>query len=404
MIVPFSERRPARLLGRLRNERGAVTLFVALSLVVTLGVVGTALDVGHAYLARTRISRAVDAGALAAARTLRQGQAAAEAEAEAVAYANRIAPELGEIETDIQFGMNDRGENTVEFRATQQLETVFLRLLGFKDITVSAVAEAAVPPLDVVLVLDVSASLSSYGGWNELKDASRAFLSYFNDQVDKMGLVSFHLVANHEVGLRHEFQTPARQAINSLSSEGYTNIQEGLRLAREQITGPGTRERAAKVVVFFTDGRATAMRGNFGGADRAVAVNPTGNSWAGYWENPAGISPKGVGAANGCRGSGNCFGISGNNLRTMAADAGLQQAELLRQDGVMVYTIGLGNTSFPPNDLRAPDLDYLRRIANQDGIVNSAQPEGKMYFAPSPAQLESVFREVANDLIVRLAR
>lgn len=68
-----------------------------------------------------------------------------------------------------------------------------------------------------------------------------------------------------------------------------------------------------------------------------------------------------------------------------------------------MYSIGLGNPA-AGDPLEVPDLDYLREIANQDGVTNSRQPRGKAYFAPSEAELESVFRQVATDLLVRLAQ
>ena len=42
---------------------------------------------------------------------------------------------------------------------------------------------------------------------------------------------------------------------------GYTNTGEGLRLAHVQFQSGVVRDRSAKVVVFFTDGRPTAYRG-----------------------------------------------------------------------------------------------------------------------------------------------
>ena len=50
-----------------------------------------------------------------------------------------------------------------------------------------------------------------------------------------------------------------------------------------------------------------------------------------------------------------------------------------------------------------PDLDYLRMIANEGGIADSSQPQGQMFFAPSAAELQLVFDQVANALLVRLA-
>jgi hypothetical protein len=50
-----------------------------------------------------------------------------------------------------------------------------------------------------------------------------------------------------------------------------------------------------------------------------------------------------------------------------------------------------------------PDLDYLRQLANEDGITDPTQPKGKSYFAPTADDLRAIFNLVARDLIVRLA-
>jgi hypothetical protein len=49
-------------------------------------------------------------------------------------------------------------------------------------------------------------------------------------------------------------------------------------------------------------------------------------------------------------------------------------------------------------------MDFLRRIANENGIVSASQPQGKAYLAPSAAQLDDVFRAVAQDIVVRLTQ
>src|SRR5690606_16800944 len=124
-----------------------------------------AIDLGRGYVEKMRLARAVDAGALAAARTLRQGEAAAREEAEAVARANRVARGIGDIATSLQFSANDRGENTVLFNATRTVPTTFMRVVGIDEMAVRASGLAAVPPLDVVLVLDTSGSLGDAGAW-----------------------------------------------------------------------------------------------------------------------------------------------------------------------------------------------------------------------------------------------
>lgn len=66
---------PSRLPGRracpgLRKERGAVSLIVALSMVVLVGFVGLALDLGKLYIAKSELQNSADACALAAVREL----------------------------------------------------------------------------------------------------------------------------------------------------------------------------------------------------------------------------------------------------------------------------------------------------------------------------------------------
>lgn len=402
--------RPAReIVG---NERGAVLAVVALTLIVLLASTGLAIDLGRGYIAKVRIARAVDAGALAGARTLRSGEAAAREEAEAVARANGIANGIGDIETELTFGMNDRGENTVVFSANRTLPTTFMRVVNRYEMEVSATAEAAVPPLDVVLILDTSGSLAQMGAWGALQNAAISFVQNFSDQLDQMGLVSFQIGATNLHTLSPNFRIPITYQINGAASAGDTNIGEGFRLAREQITGFQARPSAAKVVVFFTDGRATAVRGTFGGQDRIMAVFTTGNSVRGFFNNPDAIPPfqilypSGSGQANwpgGCPTVPVCMGMNEADVRSLAAQRGLDEAAQLRQAGVLVYSIGLGDPN-ASNPLLTPDLAYLRQVANESGVSSADEPQGKMYFAPSGAQLEAVFQEVAQDLIVRLAR
>lgn len=399
-----------RALAPVSNERGAVLAVVALSLVAVLASAGLAIDAGRGYIERVRISRAVDGGALAAARVLRSGQAAAREEAESVARANGVVHGVDGTVLEIEFGTNDRGENTVLVSASRPLPTTFMRVLDFQELTVAAEAEAAVPPLDILLVLDTSGSLAAAGAWDELQDAAIAFVEYFSDEIDQMGVVSFQVSAHDVFELRHTFRLDVSNAIESMVSDGDTNIQQGLGHARAQMQLPAARPSAAKAVVFFTDGRPTAVRGAFGGQDRIMAVYTTVNNRVrAYFDDPDDIPPgfalyPGDNWPGGCVVVTSCFGLGEQDVRQLAADEGLVEADLLRQDGILVYSIGLGNLSYGPGDLRTPDLDYLLRIANEGGIESNSQPQGRMFFAPSSSELRSVFEEVAQDLVVRLAR
>ena len=59
-------------LNQIRNERGAVAIYVALTMVVFLGIAALAIDVGYTRVARTELQRAADAAALAGARQMGQ--------------------------------------------------------------------------------------------------------------------------------------------------------------------------------------------------------------------------------------------------------------------------------------------------------------------------------------------
>ena len=388
---------------QIRNNRGAVMAFVAVSLAVLLGIGGLALDSGRGYLAKARLARAVDAGVLAGARALRLGEDVARQRAIDLAQLNGAGSGGEPNSLDVSFGLNAAGEQTVQVVAMEQIPTFLIRVLGIDSMTVRAGAVAAVPPVDLVLVLDQSGSLGTADAWDDLQDAAKLFVDNFDDDIDQLGLISFQLRATERFALAGGFTSTIRNEIDLMSSFSYTNVGEGLRLANEQITGPAVRERSAKVVVFFTDGRPTAFRGDLNGQDRIISIPQTGSSIAGYYNNPTQLPINSAASPNGCQGWGSCFGWAEPAVRQHARQLGLDQADQMRAAGIFVYSIGLGNPNLS-DPLWQPDLGYLRQIANEDGITDSSQPRGKSYFAPSANELRSVFDQVASDLLVRLAQ
>jgi hypothetical protein len=237
-------------------------------------------------------------------------------------------------------------------------------------------------------------------------------VDYFSDDLDQMALVSFHTRGATRYPLQAPFRTAIKNQLDHMRSLGWTNTAEGLQLAQAQLAGSAARKRAVKVVVFFTDGRPTAFRGTIGGQERILAVAAESeNVVRGYFDNPDNISldrwdrP----ADDACRDVVNCkiwtegghppHGVRG---REIAREMGLAMARKIREDGAYVYTIGLGDPF--ASELGRPDLDYLALLANEHGIESSHQPSGRMYFAPTPEDLDAVFRQVASDLVIRLAR
>lgn len=406
---PIRPRGPLRRSGRhaLADERGGILALVAVSMVMMLASTGLAVDLGRGYVERLRLGRAVDAGALAAARTLRMGQATARAEGLAVARANGVADALPDVSASIRFGINERGENTVTMQAARTIPTTFMRILGHQQMELAAHATAAVPPIDLVLVLDQSGSLEFSGVWGDLQDAARGFVGYFDDTIDQVGLVSFQLAAADRYVIGHGFTSPITQAINAMQSVGDTNMGEGLRLAHLQMQRSNVRPASEKVVVFFTDGRATALRTTLGppngGQDRMIAAYQSQEGFIrGYFDNPDQLPPDQLANPSGCPDTPQCFGWDEDIIRQQGARAGLNRAAAIRADETVIYAIALGNPD-ETDPLVQPDLQYLRRIANENGVEDPSQPQGRMFFAPTAADLQTVFDLVAQDLMVRLA-
>lgn len=397
-----------RLTRRVRNERGTVLALVAVSLIGILGIAGLALDSARAYVTRAQLSRAVDAAALAGASSLRLGQAQAQVRLVALAAANGVVPGENATSLSYQFGTNAEGEATVEVTALRTMPTTFMRVLGRDQVTVGSVAEATVPPLDLTLVLDQSGSLGFMNAFDDLQDASKTFVGNFSETLDQMGLISFSNRAQELVPLDQPFNSAITTQINALSSVGYTNTGEAMRLAYEQMQSAAVRDRAVRVVVFFTDGRPTAFRGQVdNGAntdDRIAAVSwATSSRVAGYWDDPDQVSMTSYPSFDGCVNVVACGPWVEQSVRQKALDYGAEWANAIRDDGVFIYTIGLGNPA-ASDPLQVPDNNYLRLLANEDGVASSGQPQGSYYFAPTAAELDDVFKAVAQDILVRLTQ
>jgi hypothetical protein len=165
------------------------------------------------------------------------------------------------------------------------------------------------------------------------------------------------------------------------------------------------RPGAAKVAVFFTDGRPTAFRGNVAGADRVLAVNTVDdNKIRGFFDNPQSIPMNQSPSPSGCAGAATCFGTWNEaTVRDQARANGIASADALRAAGVFVYTIALGNPG-AADPLLQPDLPYLETLANVSHKTHPTQPAGQSYFAPTADQLNDVFQALAKDLLVRLSR
>lgn len=172
----------------LRNSQtGQSIVILALGMVGLLAIVGIAVDISILFVRFNTLRRAVDSASIAAAGQMRQDRTMGEVGLAARQFIefHNLNPRDVRVETchtaqGIDIDPNTPGDQIDEtlctadqrklVRVTAEIEspTVFLRLLGFDSITLTASATSETAVLDVVLIMDVSESMlneTRYEDW-----------------------------------------------------------------------------------------------------------------------------------------------------------------------------------------------------------------------------------------------
>ncbi len=407
----------------LHTQRGAVLVLFSLALIGTLLSAGLAVDLGGAYVSRANLSKAVDAGALSGARYAGGDDAELKKMIENIALANYS----GEAPVKYDVTVEHPGTDTTRVRiaGSTRYDTVFARLAGIEQFAMQSAAEAIRYPLDMTLVLDLSLSLEMNNVFDDMQKAATSFLDHFDDKVDQIGLVTFSHTATDNKKPAKLNRSSIKSLINGFDAIYYTNIEEGLRLAKDNLAAAPARSNAVKVVVLFTDGRATAFRDKFTMPkgtvpttyDGVVAANygTSSKNFVGLFQyndgrkitkfsskgvptlvkyNSGTASPKPPSLPGG-------KSLTGVNVEAIGAAQAEAWASSIRQTGAIVYSIGLGDAD-ADDPWDTPDLEFLKRIANEKGMVNGSQPKGELMFAPTGAQLEAMCAKVADRILTRL--
>jgi Flp pilus assembly protein TadG len=154
------------LSSRINNERGAVLILVAASMVVILGFASLSIDVGNLMLVRTESQRAADAAALAGAGWLIPApDDSAGARLRAIDFAARnnvgripavVLPE--DVHVDLDSSLV-RVQVINSAARGNPVPTFFAKVLGINTVNVSTVATAWASPADALPDADVDCPL-----------------------------------------------------------------------------------------------------------------------------------------------------------------------------------------------------------------------------------------------------
>jgi Flp pilus assembly protein TadG len=123
---------------KLRDESGGVLVFVAIFMVVLLGITAIVIDGGRLYTEKSKLQKALDAAVLAGVQGLRTSETSAREIAKDISEKNSFKV----IDSELTF-TND------SIKATKQaiVPMTFAKVIGINNTTISATATAKVAPL-----------------------------------------------------------------------------------------------------------------------------------------------------------------------------------------------------------------------------------------------------------------
>lgn len=195
----------------LLDRSGNVALISAASLVPILAMIGGGLDMSRAYMAKTQLQSACDAGTLAGRRAMGKSgvfETNERAIARRMFDANFDAATVSASRIAFETDSNDQGQ--VTGTATAQVPTVVMHMFN-KDsmaITADCMAELQVSNTDVMFVLDTTGSMagSRIAG---LREAVKGFHRTMNQAVTsdttrvRYGFVPYSMTVNVSALLSH---------------------------------------------------------------------------------------------------------------------------------------------------------------------------------------------------------
>lgn len=169
--------------------------------------------------------------------------------------------------------------------------------------------------------------------YTSVKEAAKSFIDNLDSSYDRIGAVYYNNNANLSFSLTNDFNF-AKQKIDSIPTpNGYTNIGDAISLATTNLAQVPTDQ--TRVEILLTDGKA------------------------------------------------NCYPIHdviqcNNNYQTQAEQYAIGKANEAKNNGIIIFTIGLGN------DINE---NFLKQVASYQ----------TMYFhAPNASDLEAIYAQIAN--------
>jgi hypothetical protein len=415
---------------KVRDESGQVLILMAATMIVLLGIVGFALDVGHAYLVQRQLQAATDASALAGALDLPNS-------AVAIQTARNYGPEPGKTNSPrsndnatfepnypqtkcvhaIVTGCPANGQvNTITVKTTSVVKTIFARVLGFNSFTVKATATACSPcsvkPLDIMLVLDRTGSMCQFSnGSNDpactdlanARQGMKTFLQLMNPTFHHVGLTVLPPATN--VGQRCGAVPSSNNYNYNLATAAYTVVP----LSSDYASPPGTLNGTSSLVSTINCIQGGGRTAYAKAIDQAQAQLESGGR--------PGVQRVIILLSDGAANTGDTTLPNNSPYKTQPCHQGITSSETAQAKGTTVYTIGYdlngAGTDYEQchpsswtgpgqNPLESPPITSWAAMGGDSGaplfFPGIASSYDTFYNKPDPGQLNTIFTRIAADI------
>lgn len=200
--------------GLARDQRGSTFVMLAIGFTVVIAAIGSAIDIGRMYIVKSQLQSGVDAAALAGARAFGVTDSSANGrEAQVDAYFDGNFPRtpayMGTTNINVRRTFaTTNGYNVTTVNASATLPMSFMKIFGFQNTTLSAVARAELQPrpLEVMMVLDNTGSMrfnlsNGRTRMTALKEAANDFIDILHQGSSQrrdlaLGVVPYDITAN----------------------------------------------------------------------------------------------------------------------------------------------------------------------------------------------------------------
>jgi Putative Flp pilus-assembly TadE/G-like len=426
-----------RMLKKLHaNEKAQVLPMFVMLLVVLVGMLGLATDLGRVWVARAQLGRSVDAAALAGAKQLPD---TALADAKARAYIAENEPG-GNISVQVAPNAATR---QVAVTATRSVNTVFMKLLGIGSVEVSneATAGFGVISVDAVLAIDNTGSMGDSpcnGSQNntgcpihEAKNAAINFTNTLLPSTDTLvGVTGFRgcfkpggtantCVPVSSIGYLDSNVSSITSKIGLMNGNGGsgTNVCSGLDMANTILTtspGASTEPNAIREIIILSDGDNNYNSIAYVSGSPGSPVTICRPSTSGCPVSPSSeCDPADSDASPAC-------GAAQPRERQLDKKT-MALADSIKAAGIEIFVVGFGvcgseDGVIPTSATGALTPNYCENIGNTTGdtsadqrllkcMAASSDGTNDHYFRANAAtELPGIFTKIAQQIAFRLVK